>query len=107
MKERLIRFMQGRYGVDQLSKFLLILGLVIVLVSAFLGNNPIALILYLIGWVLVIYCYFRVFSRNVSKRYFGESDISGKDVRDQELLPETEEYMAAEKGISYLYMPVM
>ena len=38
---------------------------------------------------------------------FGESDISGKDVRDQELLPETEEYMAAEKGISYLYMPVM
>ncbi len=24
MKEKLIRFMQGRYGIDQLSKFLLI-----------------------------------------------------------------------------------
>lgn len=69
MKEKIIRFMQGRYGVDQLSKFLLIVGLVVVLVSAFLGNNPIALILYLIGWIFVIYCYFRVFSRNVSKRY--------------------------------------
>ena len=69
MKEKFIRFMQGRYGIDQLSKFLLIAGLVIVLISAFLGNNPIALILYLIGWGLVIYCYYRVFSRNVSKRY--------------------------------------
>ena len=69
MKEKFIRFMQGRYGVDQLSKFLLIVGLVIVLVSAFLGSNPIALVLYLVGWICVIYCYFRVFSRNVSKRY--------------------------------------
>ncbi len=69
MKERFIRFMQGRYGVDQLSKFLLIIGLVVVLVSAFFGSHPVSLILYLFGWVFVIYCYFRVFSRNVSKRY--------------------------------------
>ena len=69
MKEKFIRFMQGRYGIDQLSKFLLIVGLVIVLISAFLGDHPAALILYLIGWAFVIYCYFRVFSRNVSKRY--------------------------------------
>lgn len=69
MKEKFIRFMQGRYGIDQFSKFLLAVGLVIVLVSALLGNRPIALILYLIGWAFVIYCYFRVFSRNVSKRY--------------------------------------
>ena len=48
MKEKFIRFMQGRYGIDQLSKFLLIVGLVIVLISAFLGNHPAALILYLI-----------------------------------------------------------
>ncbi len=69
MKERFIRFMQGRYGIDQLSKTILVVGLIIVLVSAFLGNRPIALILYFIGWFFVIYCYFRAFSRNVSKRY--------------------------------------
>ena len=69
MKEKFIRFMQGRYGVDQLSKFLLVIGLIVVIVSALLGNRPIALILYLVGWFFVIYCYFRVFSRNVSKRY--------------------------------------
>lgn len=69
MKEKFMRFMQGRYGVDQLSKFILAVGLVMVIVSALLGNSPVALILYLIGWFLVIYCYFRVFSRNVSRRY--------------------------------------
>ncbi len=68
MKEKLIRFMQGRYGVDQLSKFLLILGLVVVVISA-LFNSRVSLILYILGWVLVIYCYFRVFSRNIPKRY--------------------------------------
>ena len=60
--------MQGRYGVDQLSKFLLILGLVVVVISA-LFNSRVSLILYILGWVLVIYCYFRVFSRNIPKRY--------------------------------------
>ena len=55
MKEKLIRFMQGRYGVDQLSKFLLILGLVVVVISA-LFNSRVSLILYILGWVLVIYC---------------------------------------------------
>ena len=57
MKEKFIRFMQGRYGVDQLSKFLLVIGLVVVLVSALLGNSPIALILYLVGWVFVAKTY--------------------------------------------------
>ncbi len=61
--------MQGRYGIDQLSKFLPITGLIIVIASSFLGGRPIALILYFVGWILVIYCYFRVFSRNVAKRY--------------------------------------
>ncbi len=68
MKEKLIRFMQGRYGVDQLSKFLLILGLIVVVISA-LFNSRVSLILYILGWLLVIYCYFRVFSRNIPKRY--------------------------------------
>ena len=47
MKEKFLRFMQGRYGADTLSKVLLGAGLIVVL----------------------IYCYFRIFSRNVSKRY--------------------------------------
>ncbi|HJA66062.1 MAG TPA: hypothetical protein H9955_07110, partial [Candidatus Mediterraneibacter cottocaccae] len=60
MKEKFIRFMQGRYGIDQFSKFLLILGVVVVLLSSFLSRNPVGLVFYLIGWALVIYCYFRM-----------------------------------------------
>ena len=69
MKEKLIRFMQGRYGMDQLSRFLLILGLIAVVVSSVFVNYIAGLIFYILGWALLIYCYFRVFSRNVQKRY--------------------------------------
>ena len=69
MKEKLIRFMQGRYGIDQLSKFLLITGLAVVLLSAFVGETAVSMLLYIFGWGVVIYCYFRIFSRNVQKRY--------------------------------------
>ena len=69
MKEKLIRFMQGRYGIDQLSKFLLITGLAVVLLSAFFGETSVSMLLYVFGWGVVIYCYFRIFSRNVQKRY--------------------------------------
>ena len=65
MKEKLIRFMQGRYGIDQLSKFLLITGLAVVLLSAFFGETAVSMLLYIFGWGVVIYCYFRIFSRNV------------------------------------------
>ena len=69
MKEKLIRFMQGRYGIDQLSKFLLITGLAGVLLSAFFGETAGGMLFYIFGWGVVIYCYFRIFSRNVQKRY--------------------------------------
>ena len=87
MKEKLIRFMQGRYGVDQFSKFLLVLGLIAVVVSSVFVDNIAGLIFYILGWALVIYCYFRVFSRNIQKRYaenqaflaktYGSRKISG------------------------------
>ena len=69
MKEKLIRFMQGRYGIDQFSKFLLIVGLIAVVASSFFWDSIANVILYILGWALVIYCYFRVFSRNIPKRY--------------------------------------
>lgn len=69
MKEKLIRFMQGRYGVDTFSKFLLILGLAVVLVSSIFSGKTSGMICYILGWILIIYCYFRMFSKNVTKRY--------------------------------------
>lgn len=69
MKEKMIRFMQGRYGADTLSKFLLICGLVVVLLSSFSSRDSIRMFFYILGWALIIYCYYRMFSRNTTKRY--------------------------------------
>lgn len=69
MKEKLIRFMQGRNGADTLSKVLLAAGLIVVFLSAFLTGKVVGMFFYVLGWVLIIYCYFRMFSRNISKRY--------------------------------------
>lgn len=65
MREKLRQFMIGRYGVDDLSRVQIIAALVLLLVSTFLRVN----ILYWLGLALLIYSYFRILSRNVSKRY--------------------------------------
>lgn len=69
MKEKMIRFMQGRYGVDSLSRFLLVCGLVVVFATVFIDSPLISSLFNVFGWVIIIYCYFRLFSRNVTKRY--------------------------------------
>ena len=75
MKEKLIRFMQGRYGTDTLSKFLLICGLVVVLFSSFSSSDTVRMIWYVVGWALIIYCYYRMFSE-CDETLCGESGIS-------------------------------
>lgn len=63
MREKLYRFMQGRYGADQLNRFLMILVIICFVISLF-GVR----IFYVLGIALLIYAYFRIFSRNVYKR---------------------------------------
>jgi len=57
-------FMQGRYGVDEFSRFLTITALVLMLASGF----GVLWFLYPIGAVLVIYALFRTLSKNTRKR---------------------------------------
>lgn len=56
--------MQGRYGVDDLGQFLMLSSVLMLLVSLFDSN----LILMLVGCFLLVYAYFRVFSRNLTAR---------------------------------------
>ena len=69
MKEKLRQFMIGRYGVDDLSRAQIIVSMVLLLVSTFLSAFFRVNILYWLGLALLIYSYFRILSRNVSKRY--------------------------------------
>ena len=63
MKEKLIRFMIGRYGMDQFSRFLMWTTLVIMVIGTF--THP---IVYCVGFAGMIYMYFRIFSKNWTKR---------------------------------------
>lgn len=69
MREKLQRFMSGRYGADELGKALNTCGLICVIISMFQGLLPVLGIFYWLGIVLIVYTCFRMFSTNISKRY--------------------------------------
>lgn len=64
MREKLRQFMIGRYGIDGLNQFLSITSLVLLLIAII---SRVSLFTYL-GAALLIFCYYRTFSRNISKR---------------------------------------
>lgn len=58
-------FMQGRYGTDQLNRFLLIAALALIIVDFFVSWRLLNLVIV----VILIFVYCRMFSRNVNARY--------------------------------------
>lgn len=64
MRERLQRFMYGRYGYDALNRFLIISALICMVLSLF----PRGHVFYMIAGISMVYAYFRMFSRNIAKR---------------------------------------
>lgn len=64
MKEKLMRFMYGRNGVDSLGKFVLAISIIVMLLAGWTDS----LILSYLSWIGIIYLYFRMFSRNIYKR---------------------------------------
>jgi DNA-directed RNA polymerase subunit RPC12/RpoP len=64
MKDRLRNFMIGRYGVDQFNRFLLILAVVNIMIGMFTHNW----ILNSITILLLVFSYYRMFSKDFSRR---------------------------------------
>lgn len=65
MREKLMRFMYGRYGVDKLSKHLVTGAVIISLASIFIRWG----ILTTLSLIMIIWGYFRIFSKNHAVRY--------------------------------------
>ena len=59
-----MEFMNGRYGADQLSKFMLYVVIACLILNIFVRKQS----LYLLSLVILGVCYFRMFSRNYAKR---------------------------------------
>lgn len=58
------RFMMGKYGVDRLSRDIVLASVIFNILSSFL-RIP---LFYYIGTVLLLWAVFRVFSKNIQKR---------------------------------------
>ncbi len=65
IRYKIAQFMVGRYGMDQFSQFLGFLCFALLVIGMFVRGAVINLILLL----LLGYLYFRVFSKNIAKRY--------------------------------------
>jgi DNA-directed RNA polymerase subunit RPC12/RpoP len=65
MRQKFYQFMQGRYGVDQLSRVLTWISLICIVLSNFVGGY----VLNSIGVVGFVFAYYRIFSKNHPKRY--------------------------------------
>ena len=65
MKERMQRFMAGRYGNDQLNQFIFIVAIISMVLEIITRQS----LFYTLTLVLLILAYVRVFFRNINKRY--------------------------------------
>ena len=64
MRQKLMDFMRGRNGTDQLSMCMMWAACILVFIDMFVRSN----ILSTIAFVTFAFAYFRVFSRNIGKR---------------------------------------
>ena len=65
MREKLYRFMSGRNGVDDLARVHSWIVLILLLLAIFTKIG----LFSILAFALLIYMYFRVFSKNTAKRY--------------------------------------
>ncbi len=65
MQDKIRRFMMGRYGVDQLGKFMLWAAVIIMFISLFFRNG----IIEVLSFAILVVCYFRILSKNMNQRY--------------------------------------
>lgn len=64
-RQRLEKFMYGRYGTDKLGMASLWTALALMIINSFVNS----LTVYLLELFLIGYSFFRFFSRNIGKRY--------------------------------------
>lgn len=69
LRNRMAQFMYGRYGLDQAGRFMTTTVMVCLVISLFFGRMLVGRVLYYVALILLIWSYFRMFSKNITKRY--------------------------------------
>ena len=68
MREKFIKFMEGRYGVDAFARFTMGVAFVMIILSMFIRNR-VGAAFDTIGLLAILYTYYRMLSRDIQKRY--------------------------------------
>lgn len=68
LRDKISRFMTGRYGADELARFESIVLLIIMLAAVIVRQPIVNLGCFFIMLFLLIHSYVRMFSKNISKR---------------------------------------
>ena len=68
MREKLRRFMEGRYGNDKLNMAILLAGLIFSVVALLIPFPLTTLVLHLAAYALMVIAIFRSLSRNVYRQ---------------------------------------
>ena len=98
MKERMQRFMAGRYGNDQLKQFIFIVAIISMVLEIITRQS----LFYTLTLVLLILAYVRVFSRNINKRY--EENMNFLQKKDAILNKfRKQKYYAAQRRNFHIY----
>ena len=98
MKERMQRFMAGRYGNDQLNQFIFIVAIISMVLEIITRQS----LFYTLTLVLLILAYVRVFSRNINKRY--EENMKFLQKKDAILnKSRRQKYYAAQRRNFHIY----
>lgn len=79
-REKFAGFMVGRYGADRLGQFLIGVSLFFLLLGIFVRKPWVDLL----AFACLILCYFRMFSKNIGKRYKEEQAFEGLRYRVME-----------------------
>ena len=68
MRQKLAQLMAGRYGNDQLNRFISVISLVLMIAAIVLNGTRIGRLFWAVALVLLALVYVRMFSRNMYKR---------------------------------------
>ena len=63
-RDKFTNFMYGRYGIDQLSRFMLIVTFILCILSIFIRTHILSILIL----ALIIIIYYRMFSKKIYKR---------------------------------------
>ncbi len=100
MREKFMRFMQGRYGVDAFARFTMGVALVLIILSVFFGSRSrTGALLDTLGLLVILYTYYRMLSRDIDKRsrenqkYLSvTSGIRQRFFREKNIMQQRKEY---------------